>query len=263
MLIVDIEGAEAIIADAMASSSAHKIILELHPGAIGLDQCQEVAQRLYEAGFRVLEPACDGQVLCFTRGDDSGPSHFIDTSAFLVLRALTSLGSPVNAADGLWAAADRCYENPSIHRRLARVLLQGDELGGAADQAQKAIEIAPTQFESFVLLAQVERRRSNLDTAQALITKALEFADKIVAVWQEQLELESARGDRLAAFQTVSRIVELNPLHGRAWYRRARLAHALGDADAATQSIAKAIELRPADRDVAQLESAIHKKFAR
>ncbi|SKA93246.1 methyltransferase, FkbM family [Prosthecobacter debontii] len=64
-LICDIEGAEQYLDFSQLPESVDKIIMELHPGAIGEEATQAVLQKLTDCGF--CESCRDGDVVCWWR----------------------------------------------------------------------------------------------------------------------------------------------------------------------------------------------------
>ncbi|MDH3456086.1 MAG: FG-GAP-like repeat-containing protein [Gemmatimonadota bacterium] len=172
-----------------------------------------------------------------------------DASSPIYAEAVTSFYRGVAAAQagesGLAAAAfqrvtELVPKEPAGWANFGLIALQRRELGEAADRLLEARVLAPENSHIQLVSAIVERERGRLDSATALLSRAIELdAQSLKALYllAQLVEQEGRPGSEAETQQLIDRILAAEPENLVALLERARLAAKLRDIGTLEQTL--------------------------
>lgn len=131
---------------------------------------------------------------------------------------------------------------------LGRVLYELHQPRRAAPHLKKAIALAPTRSEAYLLLAEIALEADHPDRAIAIVGKLWERARDPLGLRKLGGAL-AERGDLTRARAVLRRAAEAQPDDPDAWAALAQVDEALGDDAQAERDFAQALERDPDDKD--------------
>ncbi len=159
-------------------------------------------------------------------------------------------------------------QNPSDQWAFALECLERGAYEQAIKHCEQAIDIWPTYYDAWLLLASANEELERYDEALRAVQRASEIAiEELSQAWNNLASLHLARGEWEEAL-TVDRILDvIDPTrHAIIGYRRAISYTQLGDLDSALKWLQEAIAYQPdlLDRALAEvLLAPLHDRLTR
>jgi len=126
-------------------------------------------------------------------------------------RALLRYGKRDQSLDVLDAIVSRLPYHPEALRREAELAFDAADFDEARRYQLARLDSAPTDYSTWLALADTERRRNDLEAAEAALKKAEALSPEASVPKTKLGELAYERGDTAAAIALWKRSVELNP----------------------------------------------------
>jgi tetratricopeptide (TPR) repeat protein len=130
-------------------------------------------------------------------------------------------------------------------RRRFKANAARDDLDDARHWALRAVELAPDDPNSHLVLARVERAAGNLDAERAAIERAVEVAPDRAATYRRLADCCERLGDGEAALAAYERAIFLQPDYWEPYWMIAELHYHLGNYHVAANRYRIATEIAP------------------
>jgi len=159
-------------------------------------------------------------------------------------------GAPDRALDLIDPAMQSHPDDPELLTVRAAARMQHKDLSGAQTDAERAVQLAPTNEDAVAVLAGLYTSAGAKDKAQALLEQSIQKIPGTIDLRLVLAQLYS-QGDRQTdAEALLIKVVELKPAERAHRLRLAQFYARLEKVDAAENTLREAVKALPADRDV-------------
>lgn len=131
------------------------------------------------------------------------------------------------------------------YRNSAVEALRSEDLHAAYWYTMESLQLAPASAESLNMLAVVNRRAGNLDTAEQIYRYAIEHSDEKLSLLKNYRMLLSSQGRVTEAALIEQQLQQMDDRSPFNWLQLARSAQSEGDFNRAIEYYQKALELAP------------------
>lgn len=181
-----------------------------------------------------------------------------DSSAAHVLtgQALDGLGKTPEAIAEFQAAAKTAPREPNVHFGLGYLYWKSHQYDEAQREFENELSVDPSHAQSLAYLGDIEMKRSNPETALALIGKATKLKDDIRIAYLDKGAILAQQKRYDEAVAALRRAVELDPAEPDAHYRLGHVYQDMGKAAESQKEFAQVRELHEKKDDLVGKMSA-------
>jgi tetratricopeptide (TPR) repeat protein len=115
----------------------------------------------------------------------------------------------------------------------------------ALSDLNKAIELAPTDFEIYTVRGALNIKVDNIEQAFMDLNRAIELNPEFAPAYANRYSIYTHDGKYQEAMADINEAIRLRPNESEYWHNRAALFHDLGDLDKSEQDLTQAIQLDP------------------